>query len=231
MWRGRWLQRGILGAFSCLVGLARQKRLNGVNVYLPPQILHQALPPSTALLQFIIPFTLMTVRSYHLPTALPWGDVYTSFITQTQFAPLCNVNLFHGDLYSVFGYSFTDCIEACSTWNRCPALNVTCYGVMFDYNDSHSPGDSMGIVGWRARWMLRNWWRIEASVLNWSKDKIARLSDWFGPPSLAFRKHFSFDAVGRCTCAAARRDESRRSDNPDKEQFSFSIDLMMIHVF
>ena len=72
------------------------------------------------------------------------GDLYTSFITQTQFKPLCNTKFVHGDIYSVYVYYFTDCIEACSAWNRFPALNRTCRGVTFDYNYSHSPKGQYG---------------------------------------------------------------------------------------
>ncbi len=67
------------------------------------------------------------------------GDVYTSFITQRQFKPLCTTNLVNSDLFSVFVYYFTDCIEACAAWNKFPALNTTCYGVAFDYDYSQSP--------------------------------------------------------------------------------------------
>ncbi len=72
------------------------------------------------------------------------GNVYSSFMTQKQFTPLCGTNLANDGMYSVYVYYFTDCIEACAAWNMFPNLNMTCYGVSYGFSYSHSPYGQYG---------------------------------------------------------------------------------------
>ena len=59
---------------------------------------------------------------------------YNSRFTSASFKLQCGLDLHGHDMYSVFVYYFTDCIEACAVVSKWPNLNLTCYGVTFDIN-------------------------------------------------------------------------------------------------
>lgn len=72
------------------------------------------------------------------------GSNYTSLFTGASFKPQCGLDLPSNDLYSVFVYYFTDCIEACAAVAKYPGLNQTCYGVAFDTDYDLTPGGQYG---------------------------------------------------------------------------------------
>ena len=69
---------------------------------------------------------------------------YTSRFTSASFKLQCGLDLYGHDMYSVFVYYFTDCIEACAAVSRWPKLNQTCYGVTFDINFDLTSGGQYG---------------------------------------------------------------------------------------
>lgn len=72
------------------------------------------------------------------------GSKYTSLFTGASFKPQCGIDLPSNDLYSIFVYYFTDCIEACAAVAKYPGLNRTCYGVAFDTNYALTPAGQYG---------------------------------------------------------------------------------------
>ncbi|CAF9933298.1 MAG: hypothetical protein ALECFALPRED_005552 [Alectoria fallacina] len=72
------------------------------------------------------------------------GSTYTSIFTSASFKLQCGFDLPGNDLYSVFVYYFTDCMEACAAVAKYPGLNRTCYGVAFDTDYDVTPERQYG---------------------------------------------------------------------------------------
>ena len=69
---------------------------------------------------------------------------YNSRFTSASFKLQCGLDLHGHDMYSVFVYYFTDCIEACAAVSKWPNLNQTCYGVTFDIDFDLTSGGQYG---------------------------------------------------------------------------------------
>ena len=69
---------------------------------------------------------------------------YNSRFASASFKLQCGLDLHGHDMYGVFVYYFTDCIEACAAVSKWPDLNQTCYGATFDLNFDLTSGGQYG---------------------------------------------------------------------------------------
>ncbi|KAF6227619.1 hypothetical protein HO173_012148 [Letharia columbiana] len=111
-----------------------------------------SIPASNASCPSFNDTSTLPTYSYHIndspfqPTSncTSLGSTYTSLFTSASFKLQCGLDLPSNDLYSVFVYYFTDCLEACAAVARYPGLNQTCYGVAFDTNYDVTPEGQYG---------------------------------------------------------------------------------------